>query len=107
MGDADAERGTHQSVGAGSCAAGGDGRATRSRANASAESSDAAAGRVLHDTGVDAENVGARFCTQHIGGSDVQVVSGNFDIEVVFEREGNGVVDREIDFAIMHERIDA
>src|ERR1700691_545008 len=78
-GRADAKCGTHQTVRPG---AGADG---------ATETADPAAGRVLHDAGVDAENGGAGFRTQQIGIGNVQVIAGNIEIEVVLERERNGV----------------
>ncbi len=106
-GRADAERRTDQAVGAGADAAGGDGGAAGAGADRSAQAADAAAGRVLHDAGVDAENVGARLGAQQIGVGDVQVVAGDVDIEIVLERERDRVIDREIDLAVAHQGIDA
>ena len=106
-GRADAESRTDQAVGSGARAAGRDRGAAGARADRAAQSAYAAAGRVLHDAGIDAENAGARFCAQQIGIGDIQVIAGDIEIEIVLERERDGVIDGEINFAILHERVDA
>ena len=106
-GRTDAKGGTNQAVGTRAHAAGSDRRAAGAGANCSTETAHAAAGGVLHDAGVDAENVGARLGAQIVSVGDVQVVAGDVDIEIVLERERDGVVDRKINLAVVHERVDA
>ncbi len=72
-----------------------------------AESAHAAAGRVLHDAAVHTENAGAGFGAPDVGIGDVQVVAGDRDVEVVFERQRDRVVHRDVKFAIVHELVDA
>ena len=56
---ADSERGTDQAVGTGAHAAGGDGSSAGAGAYRAAQAAYASAGSVLHDAGIDAEDVGA------------------------------------------------
>jgi hypothetical protein len=104
---ADAERGTDQAVRAGAHAAGGYSRASGAGAYRAAEAAHAPAWGVLHDAGVDAENVCPRLRPQVISVGDVEIVAGNIDVEIIFQSEGDGVVNRKIDFAVAHKRIDA
>ena len=72
-----------------------------------ADAADAAARRVLHHSGIDAENAGARLRAQYVGIGDVQVVARDGDIEIILQRQSDGVIEREIKLAIVHELIDA
>ena len=89
-----AQRGTDQAVGTGARATGRNRRASRAGAHRSPESANASARRVLHDAGVDAQDVGPGFCAQQVRVSDVQVVTGKFNVEIVFQSQRNRVVDR-------------
>ena len=83
------------------------GGSTGAGAHRAAEAAHAAAGSVLHDAGIDAENVGARLGAQVIGVGDVEVVAGDIEVEIVLQSERNGVVDRKINLAVAHQRVDA
>src|SRR5450432_552904 len=102
-----AERRVDQAIGAGAGAACRDRGAARAGADVTAEPANAAAGSVLHDAGVDAENAGAGSGSQQIRFGDVQVVAGDVEVEIVLQRERDGVVDGEINLAVAHERVDA
>src|SRR6202790_4265009 len=65
------------------------------------------AGGVLHDAAVYAQNGGAGFGSPDVGIGNIQVVTGDRDIEVVFERQGDRVVHRDINFAVVQELVDA
>ena len=58
------------------------------------KSADAAAGSVLHDAGVYSKNVGSGLGAQQIRLGDIQVVAGDVEIEIVLQRQRDGVVDR-------------
>src|SRR5579872_6042952 len=105
-GRADTQGRTDQTVRAGARAAGGDGGAPCAGTDGSAESANSATGCVLHDAGVHAENAGSGLGSEKIGFRNVQVVAGNIEIEIVLKREGDRVVDRKINLAVAHERID-
>ncbi len=79
----------------------------RCRSRPGADAAHAAAGSILHDAGVDAEDGGAGLGAQHVGVGDVQVVARDGDIEIVFERQRNGVIQRKIELAVVHELVDA
>ncbi len=81
--------------------------ASRTGADLAAESADAAAGSVLHHAGINAESRGAGFRAQDIGVSDVQVVARDGDIQVVLQRERDGVIERQVELAVPHQGIDA
>ena len=95
-----------QAVGAGAGTSGGNRGATRAGTDRAAESAHAASGGILHNAGVDAENVGTRLGAQQVGGCDVQVIAGDVDVEIVLERKRDCVIDGEIDLAIAHECVD-
>src|SRR5205807_7069724 len=95
-----------QTVGAGAGAAGCDRGAAGAGADGSAESAHAAARSVLHNAGIDAQNVGSRPGAEHVGLGDVQVIARDVKIEIVFESEGDGVIDRKIYLSLSHERVD-
>src|SRR6202034_663114 len=63
---------------------------------AGANSTHAAAGRVLHRSGVDAENRGAGFGTQYVRIGDIEVVARNGHVEVILQRKRNRIVQRKI-----------
>src|SRR6202035_708684 len=99
--------GIHQTVGARARAAGGHGGASGAGSNRATQPTDPTAGSVLHDTGVHSEDVGAGFGAQVIGIGNVEVVAGDVDVEIVFERKSDGIVNREIELSVTHEGIDA
>ena len=103
----EAERGADQTARACARAARAEGGATGAGADLAAEAADATAGSVLHDTGIYAEGRGPGFGAQHVGVGDVQVVARDGDVEIVLERERDGVVQRQIQLAIVHELVDA
>src|SRR5215831_3472781 len=98
---------TDQAVGARAGTAGGNRRPACSRTDCAAKSANSPARRVLHDTSINAKDVRAGLCSKQISICDVQVVSGNLDIHVVLEGQCYGVIDREVDLAVAHERINA
>src|SRR5205807_4173853 len=53
------------------------------------------------------QNRSASTRAQDVGVSNIQRIAGDGDVEIVLERKRNGVIQREIELAIMHERIDA
>ena len=67
----------------------------------------AAAGRILHDTAINTENGRTRFGAPDVGIGYVQVVASDRDIEVIFERQRDRVVHRDIEFAIVQKLVDA
>ena len=71
------------------------------------ESAHATAWRILHDSGVYAEGGRAGLGSPNVSIGDVEVVTGDGDVEIVFERQCNRFVHRDVEFAIMHELIDA
>src|ERR1700733_13153484 len=82
----EAEGGTDQAVGTGADAANSQAGAAGGSPSACPDPAHAAAGSVLHDASVDAEDAGAGFRAQHVGIGNVQVVAGDRYIEVVLER---------------------
>jgi len=48
----------------------------------------------LHDARIYSEGRSAGLGAQHVSIGDVQVVARDGDIEIVFKREGNGIVQR-------------
>ncbi len=103
----EAKSGTDQTIGAGADAACSQAGAAGGGTGSCADSADAAAGRVLHHSGIDAEDAGSSFCAQHVGIGDIQVVARDGDVEVILQRKRNSVVQRKIQLAIVHELVDA
>ena len=97
----------NQAARAGAGAARRDRSSALARAHLRTEPAYAAAGCVLHDAVVDAESAGAGLGAPDVRIGDVQVVAGDRDVEIVFERQRDRVVHRNIKFAIMHELVDA
>src|SRR5260370_37529076 len=96
---------TDQSVGAGSDAARTECRSASGSAGLCADATDASARSVEYHAHRCAQNTGPSSGAQDVGVGDIQVEARDGDIEVVFEREGDGVVERKIEFAIMHELV--
>ena len=100
---ANAQRGAHQSICTCTYAARSYAGAACSGADIPAEPAHAASGRVLHDPGIHAQNVIARLGAQNVCVCDVQVVTRQHEIEIVFQRQRNRVIHRQHDFAVMHQ----
>ncbi len=101
-----AERGLHQAGSAGACAACAAGRAARACAgSASAESADATARSSLHHAGVDAAKESSGLRAKNIRVRDGKVVASDRQIEIVFEREIDGILQRKVEFAVAHELV--
>ncbi len=83
------------------------GGAAGAGADLSAEPADATAGSVLHHAGVHAESRCARFGAQDVGISDIQVIARDGDVEIVLERQRDGVIQRQVELAVVHELVDA
>ena len=81
--------------------------AAGSRADLAAEAADATARRVLHDARINTQGRSAGSRAQHIGIGDIQVVAGDGNIQVVLERESDGIVQRQVELAVVHELVDA
>src|SRR4029077_10701125 len=104
---AKAEGRTYQAVGA---AAG----ATRAQAGASSgcsgvrsDAAPAAARRIQDDARVHTEDVCARLSAQHVGVGDVEIVALDCDVEIVFQRQRDSVIQRQVELALVHELIDS
>ena len=95
------ESGLHQSRSASSgpaCAAAGTARA--GAWSARTEASNAATGGSLHHASVDAAKESAGLCAQNVCVGDRKIVASNGQIQIIFERKINGILEREIEFAI-------
>ncbi len=92
--------------GGGACRTAGAGGAGGSGGRGTGHRAGAAAQRPGHQAGIHAQEGKARAGAQKIGVSNVQVIAGNGDVEVVLERQHNGVVQAEIDFAVLIQRIE-
>src|SRR5580700_1965479 len=68
-----------------------------------AESANTTARRILHYARKHAQNGCARLGPQDIGIGDVQVVARNPDVQIIFQGERDRIIDREHEFAILHE----
>src|SRR6266496_4086523 len=80
---------------------------TRSRSDGSTQAAHTATRSILNDAEVDAEElVCARLRTHDFRIRNTSVVSLNRDIEVVLERNGDGVIHRKIDLACSHELVE-
>ena len=62
---------------------------------------DSPPGRVLHHAGVDAAKNSSRFGTKNIGVCDRQVVASDGEIQIIFQRKINRILQRQIEFAIV------
>ena len=61
----------------------------------------------MHDAARDTKNGRARFGAKDIGIGDIQVVARDGNIEIVLERQRDRVVQRKVELAIVHQRVDA
>ena len=82
-------------------------RCRRRRTGAAAEDArTSAAGRSGHDAGIDAAHRAARLRAQNVHLRDGQVVARDDQVEIVLESEIDGVVQREVELAVAHQRIE-
>ena len=95
-----ARSGFHDAARSGACS-------TRSQSSAAGTGTDlctdaahAAARSILHYSEIDTKNLGTGFSPQHVGISDIEVVSRNGDVEIVLQGERNGIVQRKIELAV-------
>ena len=102
-----AESGDDEASGASASATGRDRSSALAGTDLSAETADAAAGSVLHHAAVDAENGSACFGAPDVSIGNIQVVAGDGDIEIVFERERDGVIHGDVELAVVHELVNA
>src|ERR1019366_665896 len=103
-----AEGGLHQTGGACACSSRASGCAAGSRARgASSEAAYTPARRASHDSCIDAAEGSASLGSLNIGVGDGQVISGNGQIEIIFQRQGDCVLQRDIQLAIADEAVDA
>ena len=70
-----------------------------------AEAAHAASGGALYHAGVDAAKEAARLGTLDIGVGDGQVVARNRQIEIIFQRQGDRVLQRNVKLAIAHQLV--
>src|SRR5258708_19715453 len=96
-----AEGRTDQSVGAGCDAARTECRSASGSAGLCADATDASARSVEYHAHRCAQNTGPSSGAQDVGVGDIQVEARDGDIEFVFEREGDVVVDLKLKFAFM------
>src|SRR5579862_1988805 len=75
--------------------------------SACAESADASARSSLHYSSVYAAEEASSLCAQDVGIRNRDVVSGDGEIEVIFERELDCVFQGEIQLPIAHQLVDA
>src|SRR3984957_10047668 len=101
------QRGTDQPIGAGAYSARPETGTAGGSPGGCTDAADATAGSVLHHSGIDPENVSAGFGAQHIGVGNVQIVAGDGDVEIIFQRQSDGVIERKINLAIVHQGINA
>src|ERR1700739_2852499 len=99
-----AQGGLHESGSASSCATCSSGGAARTRAgSASAKSANASARSSLNHTSVDPTKESTSLGTKYICVRDGQVVASDGQIEIVFKREINGILQRKVKLAITHQ----
>src|SRR5260370_16129105 len=96
---------TDQSVGAGSDAARTECRSAGGGARVCSDAADASARSVEYNTHRCAENTGPSSGAQDVGVGDIKIEARDGDVEIVLECQSDGVVEREIEFAIMHELV--
>ena len=67
------------------------------------EAAYAAAWRSLHHAGIDAAKDGASLGPQDVSIGDRKVVARDRQVEIVFQRKSDGVLQRDVEFAVMDE----
>jgi len=72
-----------------------------------AEAAYTCARRVLHDADVDAAKGSSCLSAQDVGAGDGDVVARDGQIEVVFQREIDGILQRELDDSVVYEAVEA
>ncbi len=105
-GAAGSKRGGDQARGAragATCTAGG--AAGPGTGGATAKATDAAAGRVLHDAGIDSAEDAASLRAKNVRARDRDVVARDREIQVVFEGEIDGVPQGEVEDPVVNQRI--
>src|ERR1039458_5044506 len=102
-----AQGGLHQTGSAGARASRASGGAAGPGARcASSEATYTTARCASHDTCVDAAERSASLGSLNIGVGDGQVIAGDGQIEIVFQCQGNCVLQRDIQLAIADEAVD-
>ena len=100
----DTEGGLHQARSSGSGAARAAGRAAGSRArSARSEAAHASSGSALHYARIHSAKEAAGLGAQDVGIGDGQVVARNRQVEIVLQRQSDGILQRNVKLAIAHE----
>jgi hypothetical protein len=100
--------GLHDAAGARTCTTRATGRAASASAGRTAsEAAYTAAGSALHQTAGNAAGRSSGLGAQDIGVSDLQVVAGDCEIEIVLKRERDRVAERQRDLAVGEDRVGA
>ena len=98
---AGAQGGLHQSGCACTCSACAAGRATRSGSGSSrAEAANPTARSSLHHAGIHAAENSAGTGSQYVHVGDRQIVPGDGQVEIVFQRQSDRILERQIQFAV-------
>jgi hypothetical protein len=103
----EAQRRTHQSIGARAETARSKTGAAGSCAGLGSDAPDAASRSVQHQTDGGAEDGGSGPGAQDIRVGDIQCVARDRDVEIVLQSESDRVIERQVEFAIAQKRIDA
>src|SRR5579862_6793218 len=82
------------------------GSSSSARTHLRPDATHAAPWGVLYHTEVCTKDLSASFRTQNVGVGNVQVIARDGDVEVVFKCERDGVIQRQIQFAVVHKRVD-
>ena len=81
-------------------------RAARARSrSARAKTADASAWRSLHHSGIDSAEESARLCTQNVRVRDRKIVAGNCQVEIVFQRKIDRVLQRKIKLPVANQLV--
>ena len=98
---------TDQSIGAGAKTSRSQAGAACGRARLRSDAPHATARCVEHQTHGRAEDSGSRPGAQDVGVGNIHRVAGNGNVEVVLERQSDGVVERKIELAIVQKLFDS
>src|SRR5579863_213119 len=102
-----AQRGLHQAGRARTGSARAAGRTAGTGAgSSSAESSYTAARCSLHHSSVDTTEESASLCAQNVGIGNRQVVAGDGHVQVVLERQVDGIFQRQVKFALANDVVE-
>src|SRR5262249_50933392 len=97
-----AQRGLNESRSSRACSTCATGCSASTRTgSACAEAANAASGSALHHAGVDTAKTSASFGAEKISVRDRQVVAGNRQVKVVFQRKVDSIFQRQIQFSFM------